>query len=441
MSIMSHDSKFHSVSQLKNLSRTYTSQVPRYTSFPPINRWDKQILPEAKIQLAFQESYEAAPCIDLYIHVPFCASLCYFCACHKKVSHQQKDGKLFLDSLENEVILRTKGRSRKKINQLHFGGGSPTWLSVEQWRELLQLLRRHFDIHSQTSFSVELDSRTLTDAHIRFFAEAGVTRVSFGVQDLDLNVQKAIHREQDWSRLEKQVELLRSLSIEAINFDLVYGLPLQTQHTIQQTIDVVTRLRPSRIALYAYAHVPQMAPAQRLLEKFNRAGEDEKVELFFTAYESLLGMGYVAVGLDHFCLPNDSLYEAYNNGEMQRSFMGYTEQGSAFTLGLGPSAISDFGSGYFQMNKDIKSWLTGDYKLQTWHLLTCDELRLRDDIWRLMCRWELPQNTNSEWVKATQEFVDNKLLSLSHGKHRVTELGRPFVRNIAHRFELCYSST
>lgn len=436
----------------------YDRPVPRYTSYPTVPYW-KGISNEAwleAIELCKQDTAaQGKTPISLYVHVPFCRTLCSFCGCNKVISRDYSKAKPFMDGVLRELDLKLAASSHTgqgwDLKELHFGGGTPTWLPAPQMDELMSELLKRFgfsktDKHT-VDIAIEVDPRTINQEHIDVLQARGVTRVSLGVQDFNAETLRAIKRDQPYSLVENCTLALRKAGITSLNFDLVYGLPYQTQESIAQTIDQVVGLRPSRIALYSYAHIPDLKKAQQGVEKHGLPLPAEKRALYETSRRLLMARGYMEIGMDHFALVDDELSVALKENRLHRNFMGYTVQKSKLLFGLGPSSLSDAWYGFYQNEKDAGKWLdrvvAGDISPMGGHRLSADDLHRRAIILDLMCNYKSRLNPELwEPLKTTELYKDGFLKwDTAKSELTVNEAGRPFIRNVCVEFDSHFLSS
>ena len=332
-------------------------QVPRYTSYPTAPHFKPLESPEAYFQ--WLRALPTDEEISLYIHVPYCAQMCWYCGCHTKVTKRYDPVKKYVEALQKE-IQSVANHMPKKLNvqHLHFGGGSPGMLSGEDFSALLFELKKNFKFSTKTNIDIELDPRLLTEERVQAYAEHGVTRVSLGVQDFDDTVLKAVNRKQPFALSEKAVKLLRQYGINDINFDLLYGLPHQTIESMQATIVKTLELAPSRIALFGYAHVPWMKKHMRLIDENALPTKELRLDLFETAQHLLTEAGYVAIGIDHFAKADDPMAKGLAERTLQRNFQGYTTDACATLIGFGASAIGHLPQGYVQNEVNTGVYIT-----------------------------------------------------------------------------------
>ena len=368
---------------------------PRYTSYPTADRFVEAFGP-AEYRQALRQRAEGAvvggaPPLSLYVHIPFCDSLCYYCACNKIITkhHDRAAGYLELLAREIELHVQELGRGQG-LSQLHLGGGTPTFLSDEELAQLMGLVRGAFRILPQCEVSIEVDPRTATRQRLRHLAEIGFNRVSFGVQDFDPDVQSAVHRVQSYDSVQELVHEARALKFESINADLIYGLPRQTPESFSRTIAQVCALRPTRIALYAYAHLPQRFKPQRRIAPAELPTGEQRVQMLGNALAGFVASGYVYIGMDHFALPDDALAVAKRQGRLHRNFQGYTTQPDCDLIGLGVSAIGRVGATYSQNAKTLSEYedalAQNELPVVRGLALTRDDLLRRSVIMGLMCQ-------------------------------------------------------
>jgi oxygen-independent coproporphyrinogen III oxidase len=343
----------------KLLVRKYNQPVPRYTSYPTVPYW-KERLDVAEWTSNFVQKFEAenaANGISLYVHLPFCASLCTYCGCNKKITSNHSVEEPYLAAIEKEWSLyRRLMKQTPVIRELHLGGGTPTFFSPANLNRLTKILLKGAIVHPQHSFSVEGHPNNTTQEHLKVLYAAGFRRISYGVQDNDPEVQRIINRIQPFENVAEATAMAREVGFTSVNFDLIYGLPLQTPESMERTITQVLQLRPDRIAFYSYAHVPWTSKAQRLFDENDLPSAEEKIALYLKGKELLMKAGYADIGMDHFALPTDELYKARQIGKLHRNFMGYTTQSGGLLLGLGVSSISDVGNAFAQNEKTLHDY-------------------------------------------------------------------------------------
>lgn len=430
------------------LIRRYDVAAPRYTSYPTVPCWEvspdeAQWVGHLRRQLDAGDTAGAA----LYVHVPFCRALCTYCGCNTRVTRDRSIATRYVGTLLEEWRLyREALGDRARYVELHLGGGTPTFLAPEELEKLFAGLAAGEARDAEVHRSIEVDPRVTTPDHLDVLARFGFTRLSLGVQDFDPRVQDIVNRVQSEEQVGAVTAAARARGFTSVNFDLIYGLPLQTPDSIRATMAAVGRLRPDRIALYAYAHVPWIRPAQRRFTEADLPVGENKRRLYELGRELLAAQGYREIGLDHFALPEDDLWRATESGRLHRNFMGYTERRSLPLIGLGVSAIGDAWSAFAQNEKVLEKYedkvLRGELPLQRGHVLTPEDLVLRRHILELMTRFrtswderapELPFLASVGERLAPLEA--DGLVELAPGECRVTPLGRAFLRNVCVAFD------
>jgi oxygen-independent coproporphyrinogen-3 oxidase len=437
------------------LLRRYDVSGPRYTSYPTADRFI-EAFGAGDYELALQQrklnSVAKALPMSLYVHVPFCASLCYYCACNKIITKHHERAQTYLQYLEKEVALQVahcgEGQS---VSQLHIGGGTPTFLSDSELSQLMTMLRAKFSFEAVGEYSIEIDPRTVTRERLLHLARLGFNRLSFGVQDFDPDVQKAVHREQPAEQVFELVQAARDIGFQSINVDLIYGLPRQTAESFDRTLAQVAALRPDRIALYAYAHLPERFKPQRRIvtEELPQAGD--KLSMLSRSIDAFMQAGYVYVGMDHFALPDDALAIAKRQGRLHRNFQGYSTQPDCDLIALGVSAIGRVGVTYSQNAKTLEEYYDfldqGQLPVVRGLALSRDDLVRRAVIMALMCQGEvLFEPMSQAWLLDFQSYFANELELLESQAQqglveirsdgvRVTSKGWFFVRGVAMVFD------
>lgn len=437
--------------EILELVKKYNISGPRYTSYPTAVQFTEEF-DQTILDKTFRERSERKQSLSLYFHIPFCFSLCWYCGCTKIITRDQDRGDAYLDYLEKEINLVKKTvHPESSVKQIHFGGGTPTFLTPVQLRRLGDLIQNGFSVRDDVEFSVEIDPRRCGEDHIKALREIGCNRASLGVQDTNEDVQQAIHRIQPFEKTEEITQLLRKHGISDINFDLIYGLPKQTLTTFNQTIDDVVSLNPDRFAVYSYAHLPSLMPAQKLLNEDEFPSTHEKLNMMMTAIERFPELGYRFIGMDHFAKKNDDLSRALDNGTLQRNFQGYSTHAKLEMIALGMSGISQGDGLYYQNEKDLARYYESldNGKLPIKKVLSLtrmDKIR-RDVIMQIMCQAtinydEFEQNTElnfkdtfSSELKVLQPMEGDGLVLLLNDQLQITDKGRLFVRNIAMVFD------
>jgi oxygen-independent coproporphyrinogen-3 oxidase len=437
------------------LLRKFDVSGPRYTSFPTADRFVEAFTADDYAQaLTQRRSGLAARSLPLsiYVHIPFCESLCYYCACNKIITKHHDRAAPYLRYLSREVDLHTALMGMgQTINQLHLGGGSPTFLSDSELRELMAMLRRSFSFTPAGEYSIEIDPRTMDAARLDTLAELGFNRLSFGVQDFDPAVQKAVHRVQPAEQVFALIETARAKGFESINIDLIYGLPRQSPESFDRTLEQVKLLRPNRIALYAYAHLPERFKPQRRIATVELPGGAAKVAMLSRSLAAFREAGYVYVGMDHFALPQDPLAIAKRQGRLHRNFQGYSTQPDCDLIGLGVSSIGRIGATYSQNAKTMEEYCDyldqGQFPVVRGLALSRDDLVRRAVIMALMCQGQvlfesielaylLEFHTYfAKELEDLQALVDQGLVTIDETGIQVTAQGWFFVRAVAMVFD------
>ena len=379
------------------LLRKYDVSGPRYTSYPTADRFVEAFTAQDYAQALTQRRSGPAALslpLSLYVHIPFCESLCYYCACNKIITKHHDRAAEYLRYLSREVDLHTAQIGHGQVvSQLHLGGGSPTFLSDDELRELIAMLRRNFTFAPGGEYSIEVDPRTVDNSRLDTLAELGFNRLSFGVQDFDPAVQKAVHRVQPAEQVFALVEAARTRGFESINVDLIYGLPLQSPDSFDRTLAQVAQLRPDRIALYAYAHLPERFKPQRRIATVEIPSAGSKISMLSRSLAAFSQAGYVYVGMDHFALPEDSLAVAKRQGRLHRNFQGYSTQPDCDLIALGVSSIGRIGATYSQNAKTLEEYYDaldhGQFPVVRGLALSRDDLVRRAVIMALMCQGQV----------------------------------------------------
>ena len=435
-----------------SLFQKYNVPGPRYTSYPTVPYWEDSSFSYEKwldsVRTSFVES-NTTQGISLYIHLPFCESLCTFCGCHKHITKRHEMEDPYIQNVLKEWRLYLAVLpSRPRIKEIHLGGGTPTFFSPENLQYLIDQIFEGADRAEGFQFSFEGHPNNTTREHLQRLYDLGFTRVSYGVQDYSPEVQKAIHRIQPFANVERVTLQAREIGYSSISHDLVFGLPFQKEEDMRYTIDCTNRLRPDRISFYSYAHVPWVkGTGQRGFDENDLPTPDKKRHLYEIGKQQLLDNGYIEIGMDHFALPSDEMYESFVRGTLHRNFMGYTASKTQLMIGLGISAISDSWYGFAQNVKTIKEYeeVLSQNRIPVYrgHILSEEDLILRRHILNLMCQfhtsWEAPQLQFAEAEEVTlrlSEMERDGLIHILPQGIEVTDVGKPFVRNICMAFDL-----
>lgn len=439
--------------RIEALLPRYTMEGPRYTSYPTAPVWGDGYGPGDFRRDLAREDVTPTDGLSVYVHVPFCRSLCHFCACNKVITRKEDLPARFLDTIEREVeAVRAAVRAPRPATQIHWGGGTPTHLTPEQVTRLHAAVTAHFPAAEGAEISIEVDPRVTTPEHVAALREAGFNRISMGVQDFDPRVQEAIHRIQPVEETAALVESSRAAGFESVNFDLIYGLPYQSEATFAQTLERVLELRPDRLALYSYAHVTWVAKQQRGFERKDLPSPEVKIRIFLAALRRFLEAGYRFIGLDHFAEPDDELSQALADRTLRRNFMGHTTQAGVDLIGLGPSAISELRGAYAQSHRELPAWqeavASGGLATRRGHVLTQGDVERRWVIGRIMCHAEVRATEfeaefghrfatayAAELASLEPAVHDGLVCRADDGSLQVTPLGRLLVRNVAMAFD------
>ena len=436
-----------------DLIRRYECNGPRYTSYPTAVHFTASFDVGAYRKAALLSNDSAMP-LSLYIHVPFCASPCFYCGCTRVITRSTTEGDRYVAALSTEIELQAALFSReRRVEQIHFGGGTPTFLTLPQIEEILQHIDKEFSLAppAERESSIEIDPRTVSVAAMAGLAGLGFNRISLGIQDFDPAVQAAVNRLQTVEQTRDLVDAARRYGISAINFDLIYGLPRQTPASFARTLDTVIELRPTRIAAYGYAHLPTLFKAQRRINAAELPNAAERLELLRLTIERLTNAGYYYIGMDHFALPEDPLAQALLEGRLHRNFQGYSSQPDSDLIGLGVSAIGKIGTSYAQNTKVLRDYYERISRHQLAIVrgltLTSNDRIRRDVIQALMCRGvvEFATIERDHCIDFRNYFVSeldrlrqlerDGLLEIEPDALRVTPRGRLLVRNIAMVFD------
>lgn len=431
------------------LLQKYNVPVPRYTSYPTVPYWHEHIdLEEWK--RVFKQQFikgNAAEGISLYLHLPFCESLCTYCGCNKKITTNHSVENVYMDAILKEwrMYVALMGE-QPKLRELHLGGGTPTFFSPVHLKQLLSTILADCVLMPGYDFSIEGHPNNTTAWHLQTLYDLGFRRISYGVQDNNPEVQHVINRIQPFENVKRATEQARAIGFTSVNFDLIYGLPLQNVARITNTIEQCISLKPDRVAFYSYAHVPWTSKAQRLFDEHDLPSAEEKMELYLTGKKLFAAAGYSDIGMDHFALPHDDLYKAWKNNTLHRNFMGYTTQKTSMLLGLGVSAISDTGNAFAQNVKTLHDYYAlieqNTIPVQKGYFLNDEDIAFRKYILDISCQGRTIFAT--EHLPILEEYTfpelqglaDDGLVTYDRQGLQVTELGQNFIRNICKAFDL-----
>jgi len=435
-----------------DLLRKYDVPGPRYTSYPTILHWDNtptvdEWLQSVSDSIDLTERHGAGAAI--YVHIPFCRSLCTYCGCNSRITSNRSLGSTYVKTVlrEWDIYLDHLQRAQPMpLSELHLGGGTPTFLSANELEELITGLLRDTRKTPDAEFSVESDPRVTKRDQLATLFSLGFRRLSLGIQDFDPVVQLAVNRVQTETQVRDVTDAARAVGFNSINYDLIYGLPFQTLKSVEQTIAAVLRLQPDRIAFYAYAHVPWVKPGQRHFTEKDLPVGDEKRALYDFGRAALESAGYREIGMDHFALESESLWKASTGGTLHRNFMGYTPRLVAPLIGLGVSAISDAWDAFAQNEKSLEIYekrvAKGEIPIMRGHKLTSEDLVLRRHVLNLMTRFETSWATSDLHIPFLDsiddrlaEFETDNIIRLKNSKCKVTKTGRTFLRNVCMAFD------
>lgn len=433
----------------------YDISGPRYTSYPTAPQFHEGFDDKAYAEVAALSNEDPIPRpLSLYVHVPFCDTVCFYCACNKVITGNYARAGTYLDYLEKEVVLQSQlFDADRRVEQLHFGGGTPTYLSDEDLIRVMDMLSRHFTLERgpQREFSIEIDPRAVRETTIELLANLGFNRMSVGVQDFDPAVQKAVNRIQPYEATARVIAKARSCGFRSTNLDLIYGLPLQTVETYARTLDQTLELRPERLAIYNYAHLPHLFKVQRQIREEQLPGPDEKLAILEQTIRRLTDAGYVYIGMDHFALPNDELAQAQRAGTLHRNFQGYSTRAECDLVGLGVTSIGKVGESYSQNLRDMEAYYArldeGRLPVFRGVELTADDQLRRDVITEIMChsRVEFREIEERYQIVFRDYFRDalerlegmaaDELVRIEGDRLQVLPRGRLLLRHVAMAFD------
>ncbi|UTA67154.1 oxygen-independent coproporphyrinogen III oxidase [Emticicia sp. 21SJ11W-3] len=431
------------------LIEKYNTSAPRYTSYPTVPYWDNSNFTEAQWKESFIKSYKNQKKLSLYIHLPFCESLCTFCACHKRITLNHQFEVPYIEAVLKEWNLyRNLLREAPLIEEIHLGGGTPSFFSAENLKELIEGILSGSKVSPTAEFSFEGHPNNTSETHLQTLYDLGFRRVSFGVQDYDHTVQVAINRLQPFENVKKVTELARKIGYTSISHDLVFGLPFQNVEQFEKTIRKTLELAPDRLSLYSYAHVPWLkGNGQRGFDENNLPSATTKRQLYELGRAIFEENGYHEIGMDHFALPSDSLFKAGEEGLLNRNFMGYTTTQSKCMLGLGVSAISDSWTALSQNTKSLDEYIhltkNNIFPLLRGHIQTDEDMLWRNYIQNLMCRFETEfsfDDLDQHQIEQLLALKNDGIILLEDNKVKVTAEGKTFIRNVCTVFDKYISS-
>jgi len=429
----------------KYLIDKYNVAAPRYTSYPTVPYWSKDVFDKnlwaERVRSAFEISNEKDG-VSLYIHLPFCESLCTYCGCNTRITKNHAVEEPYVDAVLKEwaMYFDIIG-DRPVIREIHLGGGTPTFFSPENLKRLINTILSNADVHPDADFGFEGHPANTSYEHLKVLYELGFRRVSLGIQDFDPKVQFIINRIQTFEQVKNVTEWARQIGYTSVNYDLIYGLPLQNRESLTDTVEKVGILMPDRIAFYSYAHVPWIKPGQRRFTEKHLPSPDEKRVLYDLGHDMLTALGYYDIGMDHFALSEDTLYHAEQSKKLHRNFMGYTHQYTRLLVGLGVSSISDTWDAYAQNVKTLEEYIAmvnnGELPVVKGHFLSVEDMIIRKHILNIMCKGETEWNHHTEpcyglmeGLERMQDLARDGLVELGSYYLSVTPAGKRFLRNI-----------
>lgn len=437
----------NTVAVSRELLDRYNKPGPRYTSYPTVPVWSAGFGEEDYRQVLRDFVRMPAADLSLYVHLPFCAERCYYCGCNATVTKRDSVVDVYLDRVEREIAIVAEALgTRRRVVQLHWGGGTPNFLTEAQTRRLFGVLQRHFDLDLAGEISIEIDPRIGSRAQLEVLRELGFNRISLGVQDFDPQVQMAIGRIQPEEQTKALYGHCRELAFDSVNLDIVYGLPYQTETTFSRMLREIIALGPDRLACFSYAHVPWVKPNQKRVDTTGLPGPYEKFDLFQTAIETLTDAGYDWIGMDHFAKHDDELSVAVREKRLHRNFMGYTTQASPHMIAFGMSGIGDLAGHFVQNDAKLGSYQktldAGRLPVVRGHHLSQDDMLRRQAITHMMCNLELPfdlalgagspsvKDALGREIERLRSFEEEGFVEFAPDRVRVTTLGRFFIRNL-----------
>ncbi|WKN31592.1 oxygen-independent coproporphyrinogen III oxidase [Porifericola rhodea] len=425
------------------LIHKYNVPGPRYTSYPTVPYWDQSAPEEEVWKAQVKATYEGSKKdgLSIYIHLPYCESLCTYCGCNTRITVNHTVESPYINTLlkEWELYCNLLGEA-PLIKEIHLGGGTPTFFSPENLKYLINTILAKGKVCPETEMSFEAHPNNTRKEHMQALYTLGFRRMSLGIQDFDEAVQRKVNRIQTFEQIKKVSTIAREIGYTSINFDLIYGLPLQTETSVRDTIEKTALLRPDRIAFYSYAHVPWLKPAQKSYEQ-DLPSHHLKRKLYETGKALLVDKGYYEIGMDHFAHQNDSLYKASQNKSLHRNFMGYCTAATQLLIGLGASSISDTWTAFGQNMKSVEAYMQqveeGRFPIYRGHILNQEDLIIRRHILNLMCQqqthWkgaEAPASLFAELKERLHELIEDKIVSLEKHSLKISEEGKPFLRNV-----------
>ncbi|MFW1676248.1 oxygen-independent coproporphyrinogen III oxidase [Pontibacter sp. JAM-7] len=435
------------------LIKRYDLSGPRYTSYPTAVQFDPDLSATDLVQVAQTTLDKTAP-LSLYVHIPFCEHVCYYCACNKVITRNRNKAQPYLDTVYREMAKLSEWYSNnRQVNQLHWGGGTPTFISHDQMRELMGQMRQHFNLLDDDSgdYSIEIDPREASVETIKVLRDIGFNRISLGLQDIDPEVQQAVNRVQSVEQTALILEAARAEGFRSLNLDLIYGLPFQSLEGFQRTLDTVIEMNPDRLSVFNYAHLPDRFRSQKHIDAATLPSPDTKLAILESTINTLLQAGYVYIGMDHFAKPDDELAIAQREGHLHRNFQGYTTHADCDLVAMGVSAISQIGSVYYQNQHEIAAYTKAveseQHAIKRGVQLNADDHLRRRVITQLICHFELDKRQIetefgiqfdqyfTDALSELAQFTDDGLVELSSEHIKVTPAGRLLIRRICMSFD------
>lgn len=436
-----------------DLIKRYDLSGPRYTSYPTALQFDPELSANSLVDTGMQTTDTDAP-LSLYFHIPFCAHVCYYCACNKVITRNRKKAQPYLDTVYKEMAQVSQWYSNDRVvNQLHWGGGTPTFISDDQMVELMTKTREHFNLRDDDKgdYSIEIDPREANPDTIKVLRDIGFNRISLGVQDVHEEVQKAVNRVQPTEQTQAVLDTAREHGFKSINMDLIYGLPHQSEDSFRETLDTVIAMNPDRLSVFNYAHMPDRFRSQKHIDASTLPSPETKLAILENTINTLLNAGYAYIGMDHFAKPDDELALAQQSGQLHRNFQGYTTHADCDLVAMGVSSISQIGRVYYQNEHDIASYTKAvedrNFAVKRGVVMNDDDVLRGEVIKQLICHFELDTAqiekrfgiNFSDYFAAEQEelaqFAQDGLVTVANGIIRVTPAGRLLIRRICMAFD------
>ncbi len=435
----------------RELIKKYDRPGPRYTSYPPATEFTEEIGEEDYRRKLIESNSRRTP-LSLYFHIPFCESGCYYCGCNIIISHRKGIERPYLDRVYKEMDMVSKLLDKeRKVEQLHWGGGTPNYLEPDEIREFMEEIKKRFDFSEDAEVSIEIDPRYATDEQLETIRDVGFNRVSMGLQDLDERVQRAINRIQPYELMERTMKKLRDLGFQSINIDLIYGLPYQTRDSFEKTVEKVIELDPDRLAVYSFAYVPWVKPIQKHIDPETLPSAEEKLSILEMVIERFQDAGYVYIGMDHFAKPEDELAVAQREGKLWRNFQGYTTRKGVELVGFGATSIGMLYDSYFQNYKTLREYNVSidEGRLPTFrgYILTEDDFVRREVIMDIMCNLGVSFSKIEDMfgidfeeyfekeLEDLRELEEDGLIRVKDRKIEILPVGRLLIRNVAMVFD------